>query len=147
MMTKAEQQGGPPEQAPPGVEFDQPERMCLLGLLMKGVLEGNLAQPDKAHGARKLRGDVFVQAGRMEVTLRFREGGVLIRNEASRAPRARVRGSMQALLGMVTGGGLVWPVLSGQVRVRSNPFFLLAILPLIRVGEAGSSKHSEGEMS
>jgi hypothetical protein len=119
-----------------GVTVDRPESMNLLGLLMRGLLEENLRVPANARAAARMRGEVAVEAGGMEVTLRFADGGITVLPGASGRPRARVRGGMQDLLSMVTGGGLVGPVLAGRVRIGGNPFVLLRMLPLIRATPA-----------
>jgi len=114
------------------VTVQDPETMNLLGLLMKGTLETNLQLPGNATRAAKLKGDVFVRAGGMSVTLRFSKEGISVIKGATEKPRARVGGGMVALLGVVVGSGMVWPVLSGKIRIGGNPFMLLKMLPLIR---------------
>ena len=106
--------------------------MNLIGLMMRGLLEENLAKPHNRKKAAGLRGAVRVQAGDMVVVLDFHPDGLRIRlpSEGDRF-RARVRGGMTDLLGVVNGR-LVGPVLSGGVRIGGNPFFLLGMLPLIR---------------
>jgi hypothetical protein len=118
--------------ASPRVEVDKPESMNLLGLLMKGLLQDNLAVEANARRAEGLRGDVQVQAAGMIVTLRFGPGVVSILAGAAGPARARVRGGMEDLLGMVTGAGLIGPVLAGRVRVGGNLLLLLRMLPLIK---------------
>ena len=117
--------------------LEDPRRMNLLGLLMHGLIESNLRDPAVAAAVGRIRGDVFVQAGDMGVTLRFGGGVVSIQRGDSGRSIARVRGGMQDLLGMVTGAGLVGPVLAGRVRIGGNPFVLLRILPLIRAPKEG----------
>jgi len=107
-------------------------RMNLLGLLMRGLLTANLAEPHLAARAERLRGTVEVAAGRMVAHLAFGPRGIVIRNGPADDARARVSGDMVALLDVVTRRALVSPVLRGQVRLGGNPFFLLRLLPLIR---------------
>jgi len=114
------------------VVIDRPETMNLLGLLMKGLLAANLADERKYSRAKKLEGDVAVKAGEMVITLRFHDGLLTILRGPMEKPRARVRGTMAALLAVVINKGLVGRVLSGQMMIGGNPFFLLKILPLIR---------------
>ena len=122
------------------VTVHRPERMNLLGLLMRGLLATNLERPELRLRAEKLRGHVAVRAGDMQVTLSFGADGVHIHSPdtdadatvGSGGPRARVRGDMKALLGVVTGAGMVGPVLTGRIRIGGNPFLLLRVLPLIR---------------
>jgi hypothetical protein len=114
------------------VVLDQPERQNLLGLLMKDMLEANLASgrhDDRLQGAE---GDIQVQAGEMVVTLRLGRGTVTILAGPSKQPRARVKGDMAAFLGVASGGGLVGPLLRGEIGFGGNPFALLKLLPLIK---------------
>ncbi|MBM4372562.1 MAG: hypothetical protein FJ098_12955 [Deltaproteobacteria bacterium] len=112
--------------------MEAPERMNLMGLMMKGLLEAALARPGMGERASGLRGAVRVQAGAMVVVLDFTQAGPRIRGPAEgERYRARVSGAMTPLLRVVTGH-LLGPVLSGGVRIGGNPFFLLSVLPLIR---------------
>jgi hypothetical protein len=114
------------------VIIEDPEHMSILGLLMRGLLETNLARPANAARAARLDGDVAVRAGSMGVTLRFGGGRVVILRDPGSKPRARVQGDMASLLTLVTGGGMAAPVLSRRVRVGGNLLMLLKMLPLIR---------------
>ncbi|MCC6525339.1 MAG: SCP2 sterol-binding domain-containing protein [Polyangiaceae bacterium] len=113
------------------VILHEPERMNLLGLLMRGLLAANLEDPELRARALRLRAGIHVRAGDMHVTLRFAEDGVHI-TAGAEASNARVSGDMKALLGVVTGAGMIGPVLRGRVRIGGNPFLLLRVLPLIR---------------
>ncbi|MBL6976240.1 MAG: hypothetical protein ISR64_10955 [Deltaproteobacteria bacterium] len=106
--------------------------MNILGLLMAGLLNQTMSLENNARRAGGMKGDVFVKAGGMGVSLRFDGQGIIIMKGPTKRPRARVGGAMEDLLSMVTGGGLVGPVLSGKVRIGGNPFFLLKMLPLIQ---------------
>lgn len=114
------------------IVVEDPPSMHLLGLMMRGLLADNLAVPWKRHRARRLRGEVVVVAGGMQVALRFSEDVLVVSREPGSRPRARVSGAMTALLGMVTGSGLVLPVLMGRVRIRGDILFLFRLLPLLR---------------
>lgn len=120
------------ERTAPPVEIDEPARANLMVLLMRGILERNLQDPDKAARASRLRGDIRVKAGRMTATLSFHGGGIILYSGVrERRPRAGVRGDMVTLLAVVTGQGVVGPFLRGRVGISGNPFVLLGVLPLI----------------
>lgn len=118
------------------VRVENPERMNLMGLLMRGLLESSLRTARGAKAARRLRGDVCVHAGTMGVTLSFTESEIVLRSGETGKPRAYVRGEMKPLLEVVAGGPLIGPVLRGKVRVGGNLLMLLRLLPLIRPGKA-----------
>jgi hypothetical protein len=114
------------------VRVEDPERMNLMGLLMRGLLESSLKTERGRRAAQKLRGDVRVNAGAMGVTLSFTPEEIVLRANESGRTRAHVRGDMKPLLELVAGGSLFAPVLLGRIRVGGNLLMLLRLLPLIR---------------
>jgi hypothetical protein len=133
MTTLAPQPPPAPQPLEPyAVRLEAPERMCLLGLLLRGVLASSLEDPRRAARARRLRGELEVQAGQMVVTLRFGGDGVVLASGASGSPRARVRGSMRALVEVASGARLVGPILTREVRVGGSLVMLIRVMPLIR---------------
>jgi hypothetical protein len=113
------------------------ERMSLLGLMLGGLLADNLALPEGAARARKLSGSLGVTAGKMSVTLRFDRGPVTVVRGLEDRLRARVRGSLDGLLQVSLGRGPVRSFLAGEVSFRGSPFFVLKVLPLMRVRRSG----------
>lgn len=118
---------------PPAVTIDDPPRMNLLGLILGNIIERNLADPARQRGAARLRGDVVVQAGEMIVTLSFAESGVTVRRGAAARPRAAVRGSLDTLMGLALGRGMVGPVLAGRLKPQGSLLQLLRMRRLLRV--------------
>ena len=114
------------------VRVEEPERMNLMGLLMRGLLESTVGTLRGSAIARKLRGEVRVMAGTMGVTLCFSEHEVVLKEIGSGRPRATVSGEMKPLLEIVSGCGLIVPVLTRKVKVSGNLLLLLRMLPLIR---------------
>jgi hypothetical protein len=115
------------------VVVDQPETQSLLGLLMRNILADNMADDTKYARVRDLVADIQVQASDMVVTLRFAGGTLTIVKGPSEKPRARVRGGLGAFLRVATGGGVIGPVLAGEIAIGGNPFVLLRLLPLLHV--------------
>lgn len=126
------------------VVLDQPERQTLLGLLMKGMIEANLASGAHDDSLRGVEGDIEVRAGDMVATLRLGKGVVTILAGPAEKARARVKGDMAAFLGVASGGGLVGPLLRGEIGFGGNPFLLLKLLPLIKAPPAASTQKDEG---
>ena len=115
------------------VRLEDPVRTPLLGLLMRGLLEANLAaEPRLRELVGRLAADVEVTGGTMTLTLRFRGGEVALLPGKVERPSARVSGSLDALLGLVAHGRMLWPFLTGAIRIGGNPLLLLRLLPLIR---------------
>jgi len=115
------------------VVLDQPETMNLLGLILKSILEGNLELEKKARKAAKINGKIGVQAGEMKITLHCDAGQFKIVRGHGDKSNARVRGGLKPFLEIALGGGLVQPVIDGDVRIGGNPFLLLKLIPLLRV--------------
>jgi len=116
------------------VSIVAPERMNLLGLILRSILERRLAQPGGRRAAAGLRGDIVVDARGMRVTLRFHGGGVRITREPPRARAlATVSGTMQAFIDASLGRGMVRAVLARQLRVYGNPAALVRLIALLRV--------------
>lgn len=113
------------------------ERMSLLGLMLGGVIERNLALPEGRAAARKLSGSLGVTAGKMSVTLHFDRESVSLTRGLGEHLRARVRGSLDGLLQVSLGRGPVRSFLAGEVSFKGNPLFVLKVLPLMRVRSRG----------
>lgn len=115
------------------VVIDDPPTMSLLGLLLGNMLERQVIKAEHQRRLARLRGDVLVEVGEMAITLRFGDGALTVLRGAREKPRARVRGSMDALLGIALGGSMVGPWLSGAIKTKGNLFLLLRMIPLLRV--------------
>lgn len=114
------------------IRVERPERMNLMGLLMRGLLESNVGTARGNAVARQLRGDVRVMAGTRGVTFCFGDGEVVLKESSAGRPSATVRGEMKPLLEVVSGGSVIAPVLTRKIKVSGNLFMLLRMLPLIR---------------
>lgn len=125
------------------VVLDRPERQNLLGLLLQGMLQTNLASGRHDGSLRGVEGDIQVQAGDMIATLRFGGGAVTILAGPSDRARARVKGDMAAFLGVASGGGLMGPLLRGEIVFGGNPLLLLKLLPLIKPPPAAAEDKTD----
>jgi hypothetical protein len=108
------------------VRVHEPERMSLPGLLAAGILERRLG------GAAKvgLRGDVLLDVGGAQVTLRFGDGTVEVTRDPAHEPIAEIHGGYAALVDLAAGRRL--RAFRGGLRVRGRPGTLLVLLPLLR---------------
>lgn len=125
---------GRPAELAPGIEVKmfEPERMNLLGLMLSALLARRLDDPAGVRHARALRGDVLLQASGMQVTLRFRSGLIEVDRRVSDKSRARVQGTLTALLGAALGRDRVRNFLAGRLRIRGGPLTLWHVLGLIK---------------
>ena len=100
------------------VRIDDPGSMNVLGLFLAAAVRRNLARNEGKCG---LRGGLSIEAGGMRATLRFGPAEVrVVRGEED--PRARVHGSLEALVRAVARPGL--RSLLG-VKVRGSRLFAL----------------------
>ena len=114
------------------VIIDDPPSMSLLGLLLGSIIERQADQPETIKRLQKLHGALVVEAGTMTITMQFADGRVTILRGAAEGARARVRGSMEALLNISLGNGMVGPWLSGRIKTKGSLLMLLRVLPLMR---------------
>jgi hypothetical protein len=116
------------------VRVSDPEHMNLLGLLLQGFVAQQLQSPKLARKALRTRGAFGIQAGQMAITLTFGPDGVVVSKNFAPKTRARIIGSMEEMIALVAGGGTIAAiiaVLEGRLKVRGNPFALLALLPIM----------------
>lgn len=114
------------------VQLDEPATMNLLGLFLRDLLDRNLDRPEGAARARRLRGHLVFQAGRMAVTLHLEGDRLLLERGAMARPTAEVNGDLATFLGISLGRHPLGAFLRGQLRVRGNIGLLLRTLPLLR---------------
>jgi len=115
------------------VTIEDAPRMNLLGFFLAGIIERNLADAEQLRRFERLAADVVVQAGELVVTLKFARGSLVVRRGAEAGARAGVRGSLDTLMGMALGAGMVGPVLRGALKPRGSLLLLLKLKRLLRV--------------
>ena len=105
--------------------------MNLLGLFLGSIVSRNLDDPEQLKRMARIKGTVNVLAGAMTVSLAFSEGRLVISRDLASGASAQVSGTMDSLMGMALGRGMVVLVLTGQIKIRGNPFLLLKVKPLL----------------
>ncbi len=114
------------------VVFRTPGEMNLLGYILRSLVEKNLNTPKGARALLKMTGTVLVGASKMRLTLDFSGEDLVMEVGARGKPDVRVVGSMDALLGVSLGKGMVWPVLTRRLKVGGKVWRLLRMLPLLK---------------
>lgn len=105
--------------------------MSLLGLILASVIQRNCEKEQNLARLSRLKGAVEVTAGEMVVTLCFSEGKLTVTRGPDDKARAAVSGSLDSLMGVALGQGMVGPWLAGKLKTRGNLFMLLKMLPLM----------------
>jgi hypothetical protein len=116
----------------PGVVFRTPGEMNLLGYILRTLIERNLQTEKGVRALSKMKGTVLVGASKMRVTLDFSSDDLEVEVGARGKPDVRVLGSMDALLGVSLGKGMIWPVLTRRLKVGGKFWRLLRMLPLLK---------------
>ena len=126
--------------AEPLVVLAEPPKTSLLGLLLFNLLTHRLKNPIAQRRVHKLRGEIQIHAGQMTITLRCSsnrgEGSdpsialEILQGESS-SPRAKIRGTLHAFLGMVRGKGFLLPFLRGDLKASGNLLLLLRLKMLL----------------
>lgn len=117
---------------PSAVVVVEPERMNLLGLMLKSLLERRMNHSAARRHARALRGKVLIEASGMRVLLRFTQTSIEISREFTGRADAEIRGTLTALLRAALGRQRARSLITGQLRARGAPLMLLRILSLLR---------------
>ncbi len=118
---------------PVSVILVDPERMNLLGLMLASLLRRRLGDPGARRHARSLHGQVWVEAGEMQVTLAFSETGIeILKGKAPRPRAASIRGTLTALLDAAQGRRRILHVLRGELIAWGWPTTLWHMLSLLR---------------
>ncbi len=123
------------------VVFAPPERMNLLGHILRSLLERALSEPRLARRMRKVERPIEIRASAMRLLLHVSGEEVILRvpeaGQPEARPVARVWGDLEALLALTLGRGLVRNFLRGRLRVGGRVWRLLPLLSLLRAREAG----------
>jgi len=121
------------------IEFKKPGEMNLLGYILQSLFLRNLQTEAGKRTMQKMKGTVLVGASDMRVTLEFGDGNLVMSVGAGQKSDARVSGSMEALLSVALGKGMVLPVLTGKLKVGGKVWRLLKMLKLLKAKSAGES--------
>jgi hypothetical protein len=114
------------------VVFKTPGEMNLLGYILSSLVKRNLETPKGARAFSKMKGTVLVGASKMKVTLDFSGNDLEMEVGEQGKADVRVRGSMDTLLGVSLGKGMVWPVMTRRLKVGGKVWRLLRMLPLLK---------------
>jgi hypothetical protein len=115
------------------IVIEDVQKMNLLGLMLANIMERNLTNPTKQQAIRQIQGDVVIRAGEMVITLRFENNTIHIFRGAVDRPRAAIHGSLDTLMRLSLGGGMIRPVLTSKLKPQGNLFLLLKLRRLLQI--------------
>lgn len=121
------------------IKFDPPERMNLLGYILRASLLRSQEDPRNLRRLQKLRKPIEIGASGMSVNVVCEPQGVILRAAGAGPnlpkPCVRVRGDLQALLGVSLRRGMVKNFLRGRLRFSGRVWRLLPLLSLLKAKE------------
>ena len=115
------------------VKIENIESMSIMGLILKTILERNLAIPKKYKKVQNLNATYNVRAGRMKANISFNNGEISISKGFAPDAIASVEGTLDAFMKVGTGGEFVTPFLMRKLKVSGNYKSLFPLLAVMRV--------------
>jgi hypothetical protein len=116
-----------------GITLVDADRMNLLELMLASMITRRLEDAGGRWHLDRLRGQVLIQAGEMQVGMRFSEGRLEIRRGMPTGPlAARIRGTLTALLDAALGRRRIQHFFRGELSAWGWPTTLWHLLSLMR---------------
>jgi putative sterol carrier protein len=109
-----------------------------LGVIIKQAVEKNLENPKKAKKVDKLNASVVIRETTTDVaiTLNFKEGDIVIQNDAVEKPSVTFSGTFQTLGDVLLGEvGPIRSVLTRKTKARGNILKLMKAQNVIILGK------------
>ena len=110
------------------VEFAAEDRMNLLGFFLRSVIGRAAKEPSLRKHLSRLKGVVELGASSMKVFVEPTHGRIVISTDPPEKPAARVWGSLDTMLEVATGGGIIRAVAGGRLRIAGKVWRLLPLL-------------------
>jgi len=109
--------------------------MSITGLILKKIIDQNIADPKIYSKITTIDSVINVQAGRMKVTLILKNGEVEIKMGHHPSPTASVAGTMDAIMevGQRKFHRVPAKFLSGKFKVGGNLFALMPLLSILKM--------------
>jgi putative sterol carrier protein len=113
-----------------GIRVKEGEELNGLGEMLKGIIDGNLKDPQKYRSIEKLQASVVIKetTSDVAVTLHFKQGEIEIQNDAIDKPTACMEAGFENLA-YISSGQLspIKAILTGKLKANGNLLTLLKI--------------------
>lgn len=116
----------------PEVKIEELNKMSIAGLILKKIIDQNIADPAKFAKVSNLDSVINLQIGRMKIHLIMKYGAIEVRPGHHSSPTASVAGTMDAILNVGMGQYHRVPAkfLSGKFKIGGN---VMALMPLMHI--------------
>lgn len=118
------------------IKVKEGEELNGLGVMLKEIMDTNLADPDKHKSVEKVKASVVIRESTsgVAVTLHLSQGKLELENDAIAKPTAYMEAGFENLA-HISAGQLnpVVAILTGKLKSRGNPLLLLKISKIMVV--------------
>ncbi len=118
------------------IKVKEGEELNGLGVMLKEIMDTNLADPDKHKSIEKVKASVVIRESTsgVAVTLHLSQGKLELENDAIAKPTAYMEAGFENLA-HISAGQLnpVVAILTGRLKSRGNPLLLLKISKIMVV--------------
>lgn len=116
----------------PEVKIENISSMSIMGLILKAIVDKNIADPVKFQKISAINSTINIQAGKMKVHLIMNNGELEIKHGWAVNPTASVAGSMEAIMNVGKGQyhKVPFSFITRNFKVSGN---LMALMPLMTI--------------
>ena len=112
------------------IKMKEGEELNGLGMMLKDIMDANLADPEKQKSLEKVKASVVIRESTsgVGVTLHLNQGELELHNDAVAKPTAYMEAGFENLA-HISAGQLnpILAILTGRLKSRGNPLLLLKI--------------------
>ena len=112
------------------IKVKEGEELNGLGMMLKDIMDANLADPEKHKSVEKVNASVVIResTSRVAVTLHLNQGELELQNDAIDKPAAYMEAGFENLA-HISAGQLnpIVAILTRKLKSRGNPLLLLKI--------------------
>jgi putative sterol carrier protein len=118
------------------IKVKEGEELNGLGVMLKEIMDTNLADPEKQKSVDKVKASVVIRESTsgVAVTLHLNQGKLELQNDAVAKPTAYMEAGFENLA-HISAGQLnpIVAILTGRLKSRGNPLLLLKISKIMVV--------------
>jgi putative sterol carrier protein len=115
------------------VKTGDPGTLNVAGLIIKELIETNLANPSKLDRVKSMDTLLGIRASGMCLSIRFKGGEVSIENGFPVKPNVTISADIGDFVSLGAGSLNPLPILTGRIKLGGNVFKLIPLLGIITV--------------